>query len=251
MGLTDWLHRNEAFSQSDRVLRDVRATRFIIYLPNSFCTCLASMSISMLTRSPGRMRPSVVTARVWGISMTEKPSGPTSTRVRLTPSTAIEPLETRSGVQLGSISKARNSHSPSGRRSRRTGGRVDMALDEMASQAVAHFQGPLEVDTIAGSPIAQVGSGQGLGPGLDLEAGAGDCDDRQAAAVDRHALAQFQRLAAGQIPPVDRQAAARLSSTTRSTRPSPSTNPVNTSRLPRCSSADTRVRTTRLDLALW
>src|SRR6185312_11110345 len=87
---------------------------------NNFATCLARMSVSMLTRSPGWRVPSVVTARVCGMSMIEKPSAKTSTRVRLTPSTAIEPLETMSGVQAGSMPKARNSQSPSRRRSRRT-----------------------------------------------------------------------------------------------------------------------------------
>ena len=162
----------------------------------------------MLTRSPGRMTPRVVMASVWGMSMTENASGQTSTRVRLTPSTAIEPLETRSGVQLGSIPKARNSHSPSWRRSRRTAVGVDMTLDEMPSQAVADLQRPLEVDAIAGLRVSQVGAGQGLGPGLDLEVVRRGGDDRQAAAVDRHALAEFQRLAAGQARPDDRQAPA-------------------------------------------
>src|SRR5258707_15231112 len=52
---------------------------------SSFRTCLASMSASMLTRSPTPSRPRVVTARVCGMSMMEKPSAPTSTSVRLTP----------------------------------------------------------------------------------------------------------------------------------------------------------------------
>ena len=73
----------------------------------------------MFTRSPGLSRPRVVTARVWGMSMIENPSDQTSTRVRLTPSTAIDPLETSRRVQAGSSVKARNSHSPSCRRSRR------------------------------------------------------------------------------------------------------------------------------------
>ena len=49
------------------------------------------------------------------------------------------------------------------------GRRVDMTLDEMATQAVAHFEGPLEVDAVARLPVAQVGSGQGFRAGLDLE----------------------------------------------------------------------------------
>ena len=42
--------------------------------------------------------------------------------------------------------------------------------------------------------LAQVGAEQGLGPGLDLEPLALGGDDRQAAAVDRHALADRQAL---------------------------------------------------------
>ena len=185
----------------------------------------------MLTRSPGLSSPRVVTARVWGMSMTENPSGQTSTRVRLTPSTAIDPLGTSSGVQAGSSVKARNSHSPSCRRSRRIGRGVDVPLDEMAAQAVADPERPLEVDAVAGSLVAQVGAEQGLRPRLDLEPLALGGHDGQAAAVDRHALADRQRLGPARARPgVNRLPA--FSSTTRSTRPSTSTSPVNTLRTP-------------------
>jgi hypothetical protein len=40
------------------------------------------------------LSPSVVTRAVWGMSATVKPSSSTSTTVRLTPSTAIEPFST-------------------------------------------------------------------------------------------------------------------------------------------------------------
>ena len=48
----------------------------------------------MLTRLPAWRIPSVVTSRVWGINATLKRSETTSTTVRLTPSTATEPLGT-------------------------------------------------------------------------------------------------------------------------------------------------------------
>ena len=66
--------------------------------------------------------------------------------------------------------KARNSHSPSLPAVAEDGGRVDMALDKMSSQASADLECPLEVDAIAGILASQVGSVQRLGPGLDLEA---------------------------------------------------------------------------------
>src|SRR5690606_32614671 len=55
-------------------------------------TYLARRSVSMFTRSPTWREPRVVTSRVWGMRATLKRSGSTSTRVRLTPSTATEPL---------------------------------------------------------------------------------------------------------------------------------------------------------------
>ena len=57
-------------------------------------TYLAMTSTSRLTRSPGPLRPSVVTSAVWGMTATVKPSSSTSTTVRLTPSTVIEPFST-------------------------------------------------------------------------------------------------------------------------------------------------------------
>src|ERR687894_752721 len=57
-------------------------------------TYLTVTSTSRLTRSPGPFRPRVVTAAVCGISATVKPSSSTSTTVRLTPSTVIEPFST-------------------------------------------------------------------------------------------------------------------------------------------------------------
>ena len=66
--------------------------------------------------------------------MTEKASSQTSTSVRLTPSTAIDPLETRSGVQSDSMRKGEEfplSFVPTVAQNRR---RVDMPLDKMSAQ---------------------------------------------------------------------------------------------------------------------
>ena len=76
---------------------------------------------------------------------------------------------------------------------------------------------------------AEVGAGQGLGSRLDVESFAVGRDDRQAATVDGHALAEHQRLDGREFRPGDREAPARPLRDVSSIRPSPSTNPVNTS----------------------
>src|SRR5215211_4442569 len=55
---------------------------------------LPRMSVSIFTLSPFDLWPNVVTLRVLGISDTDTRSFLTSTKVRLTPSTAIEPFGT-------------------------------------------------------------------------------------------------------------------------------------------------------------
>src|SRR5207247_718534 len=57
-------------------------------------TYLAIMSTSRFTRSPADLRPKVVTAAVWGMTATVKPSSRTSTTVRLHPSTVMDPFTT-------------------------------------------------------------------------------------------------------------------------------------------------------------
>ena len=130
-----------------------------------------------------------------------KPVIPTSTRVRLMPSTAIDPFATISSVQLGSISNSRNSHSPCRRRSRKVGGGVDVALDKMSAKSVAHLERPFEVDSAARLPVVQVRALECFRSGLDHEFFAGRCDDGEAAAVDRHAFAEFQGIETRQALP--------------------------------------------------
>jgi hypothetical protein len=65
------------------------------YDDTSCSTYLAMTSTSRLTRSPGRLAPSVVTSAVWGMIATVKPSSSGSTTVRLTPSTVTDPFSTR------------------------------------------------------------------------------------------------------------------------------------------------------------
>src|SRR5581483_297345 len=57
-------------------------------------TYFAVTSTSRLTRSPASLWPRVVTSAVCGMTATVKPSSSTSTTVRLTPSTVIEPFVT-------------------------------------------------------------------------------------------------------------------------------------------------------------
>ena len=65
------------------------------YADTSRSTYLAITSTSRLTRSPGRLVPSVVTSAVCGMIATVKPSSRGCTIVRLTPSTVTEPFSTR------------------------------------------------------------------------------------------------------------------------------------------------------------
>ena len=88
------------------------------------------------------------------------------------------------------------------------GGRIDMTLDEVSAEAVAHFECAFEVDAIAGLLVAEVGSRQRFGAGLDLKFLFAQRDDGEAAAVDRDALAQFQWVNRTEIGPADRDAAA-------------------------------------------
>src|SRR5205823_2511018 len=77
---------------------------FITYLPNR--------SVSTLTASPTCLKPSVVIVRVCGIRATLNRSASTSTSVRLTPSTATEPLVTIWPASSGGTANQIVSHSP-------------------------------------------------------------------------------------------------------------------------------------------
>ena len=46
---------------------------------------------------------------------------------------------------------------------------IDMALNEVSSEPVAHLECTFEVDAIAGFSVAEVGSRQRFRPGLDLK----------------------------------------------------------------------------------
>src|SRR5262245_44428173 len=75
------------------------------------------MSVSRLTVAPGCLKPSVVTSSVCGIRATLKRSAATSTTVRLTPSTATDPLATICAASSGGQANQTVSQSPCGSRS--------------------------------------------------------------------------------------------------------------------------------------
>src|SRR5699024_5592213 len=94
-------HRGAGGERGERVLDGIQAQRAhrLGSVPGrrvavSFSTYLASTSTSRFTRSPTSRRPRVVRARVSGISPMVTSSPSIAATVRLTPSTAREPLAT-------------------------------------------------------------------------------------------------------------------------------------------------------------
>src|SRR5439155_25669462 len=63
---------------------------------------------------------------------------------------------------------------------------------EVSSEPVAKTQRPLQVDSVARDEFAQVGAAQSLRNRLKSALVANPFDDRQASAVDRHAVADHQ-----------------------------------------------------------
>ena len=180
--------------------------------------------------APTALSPSLVTASVCGISVTEN----TSPRrrvliVRLTPSTAIEPFAASDGATLGAapeivqlerVARARAARRPCPRRRR--------GRDHVAAQRVAQLQRPLEVDAAPGSSAPSVVSASVSGPRSAANRPARALDDRQADAVDGDAGAERQRLD-GEVGDDDQARDRRLlgSSAIDSTVPRASTIPVN------------------------
>src|SRR5260221_2778066 len=85
--LSRYLHQAHFFNIYAGVAAARTATIFSTYLTN--------MSSSMLTESPGCLKPSVVERIVCGISSTEKLLSLIENIVRLIPSIATEPFSTR------------------------------------------------------------------------------------------------------------------------------------------------------------
>src|SRR5262249_21451533 len=89
---------------------------FCCWASRHFQTYFARMSVSRFTVSRGRLRPSVGWSGVWGIGATLKPPAVTSTSVRLTPSTATDPLGTICAASSAGHENHTPSHGPSGTR---------------------------------------------------------------------------------------------------------------------------------------
>src|ERR1700722_15615353 len=87
LDLARYLHQAHVFS----IYAGVAAAR----TARIFSTYLTSMSFSILTESPGCLKPSVVDRSVCGITSTEKLFSLIEKIVRLIPSIATEPFSTR------------------------------------------------------------------------------------------------------------------------------------------------------------
>ena len=120
-------------------------------------TYLAMTSTSRLTGSPGPLRPRVVTAAVCGMTATVKPS---SSGVDDGEADAVDgdrALLDDVAQQLG-----RHADLQVGRRVDDLADGVDVALHEVAAEAVLEADRPLEVDRVARRQVAEVGAGEGL-----------------------------------------------------------------------------------------
>src|SRR4029079_15825068 len=85
-------HQLTARDRVDGPVHPVERHRVVSVLVRRRSTYFAITSASRFTVSPTRFVPRVVTASVCGITATEHASACTAATVRLTPSTAIDPL---------------------------------------------------------------------------------------------------------------------------------------------------------------
>ena len=172
-------------------------------------TYLARTSVSRFTRSPILRRPSVVTASVCGIRATLKRSSSTSTSVRLTPSTATEPLlaiwrvsagGTRNHIVHQSASSMRRSTVPTASM---------WPVTKWPPSASPTRSDRSRLTDVAGLQFAEVGARERFFAGLERQSVAVDRDDGQAAAVERDAVAdrRLPRRCAVRGSPAARRAA--------------------------------------------
>src|SRR5262249_47940829 len=141
--------------------------------------------------------PSVVWVRVCGISITLNRSARTSTSVRLTPSTATEPLSTISSPNSGGNPNQTVSHSSFATRSamrpvQSTWPVTKCPPSRSRAEPDADPQRRRQVPPVARPQSAQVRLRQRLDPGLEREPPAVHIDDGQTRPVHRDALAEFQ-----------------------------------------------------------
>ena len=108
------------------------------------------------------MPPRVVRSRVSGINATPKSRSPRPATVKLTPSTPTEPFSTKSGRSaVGGGEAVDRELTLSGLLEELTDA-IDMAGQEMATQAVAHTQTPFQIDLRADDQVAEGSLGQAL-----------------------------------------------------------------------------------------
>ena len=115
-------------------------------------------STSRLTRSPGPLRPRVVTSAVCGMTATVKPS---SSDVDHGEADAVD----GDRALLDHVAAEVGGHAD--RAGRAPGStisptRVDVALDEVAAEPVGQPDRALEVHRVAGPEVAEVGAGERL-----------------------------------------------------------------------------------------
>ena len=118
------------------------------------CTWRAITSVSMFTRPPTPIAPSVVASSVSGMRLTSNQwpssSRPIAETVSETPATVIEPLSTTSGARSSGSRKRSTRQEPSSRTAITGRGAVDVALHDVSAQPLVGGDGALEVDPVAG-----------------------------------------------------------------------------------------------------
>src|ERR1041385_8690580 len=134
-------------------------------------------------------------ASVWGMYAISQPESVSPATVRLTPSTANEPLCATKRARLAGSAIVTRAPSPSGGRARAPrAAAVHVTLHQVSAQPVGEPERALEVDRGAGSPVGERREPQRLGHRLDREPPGLHRDRGQAAARARDAVADARVL---------------------------------------------------------
>ena len=136
-------------------------------------TYLAITSTSRLTVSPGARNPSVVCAKVVGISATVNASGAHRGHGQRHPVHRDRALLHHVPGQLGGQAEPHLVAALAGRAGEQRGHPVDVALHDVPAEPAAGRQRPLQVDPGPGGDRGQAGRAQGLRHQLDGEGAVG------------------------------------------------------------------------------
>ncbi len=147
------------------------------------------MSHSTFSPVPSDASPSVVRSRVSGIRDTSIQSSPSAAKVRLTPSSAIDPFSTTYRISSGPSATRRRRAKPSSAVESNLADSVDMALQNVPAEPIRRLHRQLQVDPIARSQAAQGGHLQRLVHRLGLEPAGVGLRRGQAGPVDRDRVA--------------------------------------------------------------